>query len=164
MTGATTRSAAIMFVAAWVLGACQTDPHRNPAPESGDLAARREAVVAAVDWSKAIDLTIEMHDHGYRPRELSLKSGQPYRITLVNYGGANHYFTAPEFFAASAIRKAEVRHVAEVKGQGFTSFEIYARGGSLDLYVVPMAKGRYRAHCHMKDHERLNIEGILIVE
>ena len=124
----------------------------------------RESVLDSADWSKRIDLTLELHDYGYRPRELRLKSGQPYRITLVNYGGANHYFTAPEFLAAVATRKAEVRNVAEFKAPVFSAFEVYARGGTLDLYIVPMVKGSYRAHCHVKDHEKLNIEGVVIIE
>lgn len=124
----------------------------------------RDAVLASTDWNKKTDITIEMLDYGYRPREVRLKSGQPYRITLVNHGSVNHYFTAPEFLASVATRKVEVRNHAEVKAPVFTSFELQGRGGSLDVYLVPLAKGSYRAHCHMKDHLSLGIEGVLIVE
>ncbi len=157
-------AAALAAAGIFMLAACQSAPAREVSPGADELQQQRETVLAAADWSKKIDLTIEMHDHGYRPRELRLKSGQPYRIRIFNNGGVNHYFTAPEFFHASATRKAEVPNVAEFKAPVFTSFEVYARGGALDLYVVPMRKGSYRAHCHLKDHLKLDTEAILIVE
>lgn len=164
MKTASLLGAATLAAAALSLTACQGGPFRASAATTENLQPRRDALLAAADWSRVIEVTVQMHDYGYRPRELRLKSGQPYRITLVNYGGANHYFTAPEFLAASATRKAEVRNQAEVKAPVFTSFEVFARGGSIDLYLVPMIKGQYRAHCHMRDHEKLNIEGLVIIE
>lgn len=130
----------------------------------GDLQQQREAALAAADWTKQVNLEIEMLDYGYRPREVRLKVGQPYRLTLVNHGSVNHYFTAPEFFSSVATRKAEVPRQAEIKGQTFTAFEVYGRGGTIDYYFVPLVKGSYRAHCHIKDHLALAIEGVLIVE
>ena len=154
----------LVFSAALTLGACQAHLPHGDASARDPLQVRREAVLAAADWSKVIPLTIEMHDYGYRTRELRLKAGQPYRLTLTNIGGTKHYFTAPEFLAAVATRKAEVPHQAEFKAPVFTSFEVFPRGGTLDLYFVPMIKGSYRAHCHLKDHERFNIEAKVVIE
>jgi plastocyanin len=134
-------------------------------PNAGEPdAAQREAALATADWSRMVDVTIEMHDYGYRPREVRLRAGQPYRLRLANNGGVSHYFTAPEFLATVAARKAEVPHQAEVKAATFTSFEVHGRGGALDLYFIPLVRGTYRAHCHIKDHLPLGIEGTLIVE
>ena len=147
-----------------MLTGCQLGSSASLGPDSVQLQQARDAVLASTDWSGKTDVTIEMLDYGYRPREVRLKLGQPYRITLVNHGSVNHYFTAPEFLSSVATRKVEVRNQVEVKAPVFTSFELQGRGGSLDIYLVPMTKGSYRAHCHMKDHLSLGIEGTLIVE
>jgi uncharacterized cupredoxin-like copper-binding protein len=158
------RRSALAAAVALVLGACHAVPAKvDLAPVDG-MQARRDAVLAGADWTRVVDLRIEMLDYGYRPRELRLRVGQPYRLSLVNNGSVNHYFTAPEFFAAIATRKAEVPRHAEFKAPVFTSFEVYGRGGSLDVYFVPIVKGTYRAHCHMKDHLALGIEGSLVIE
>lgn len=157
-------SAVLVALAPLVLAGCQMGSAPGMDSESARLQSARDAVLASADWDKKIDITIEMRDYGYRPREVRLKSGQPYRITLVNYGSVSHYFTAPEFLASVATRKVEVRNQAEVKAPVFASFELQGRGGSLDVYFVPMTKGQYRAHCHIKDHLSLGIEGVLIVE
>lgn len=155
-----------LLAAAAVLGlaACQAGPALRQAGGAGPTQAEREAALAAADWGRMVDVSIEMLDYGYRPRELRLVLGQPYRLRLSNSGSVSHYFNAPEFFASVASRKAEVPHNAEVKAAVFASFEVHGRGGSLDFYFVPLVRGTYRAHCHMKDHLALNIEGVLVVE
>ena len=150
-------------LAAGILSAC-AGPSAGGAAAADAMQARRDAAITTADWNAKQDLSIEMHDYGYRPRELRLKAGQPYRLTLVNNGSVSHYFTAPEFFAGVAARKAEVPRQVEVKAAVFTSFEVHGRGGTVDIYFVPLEKGRFRAHCHIKDHLPLGIEGILIVE
>ncbi|MDH4094780.1 MAG: hypothetical protein OEV81_08335 [Betaproteobacteria bacterium] len=120
--------------------------------------------MGAADWSKQLDVTITIRDYGYLPRELRLRAGQPYRLTLVNYGSVPHYFVAPEFLASVATRKVEVREQAEIKAPVFTSFELRPRGGSLDVYLVPLRPGTYRAYCHVKDHLAMGVEGRIVVE
>lgn len=147
--------------AAVILSGCAA-PGVNPPADP--MQQRRVAALAGADWSTIQSVSVEMHDHGYRPRELRLKAGQPYKLTLVNNGAVSHYFTAPEFFASVAARKAEVPRQAEVKAAVFTSFEVHGRGGAVDFYFVPLEKGTFRAHCHIKDHLPLGIEGVLVVE
>ena len=163
MTDARTATCLAAALVAGILSACAGSfAHRATATDP--MQQRREAAIAAADWSARQDVSIEMLDYGYRPRELRLKAGQPYRLTLVNNGSVSHYFTAPEFFAGVAARKAEVPRQVEVKAAVFTSFEVHGRGGTLDFYFIPLEKGRFRAHCHIKDHLPLGIEGILVVE
>ena len=154
------RRTGAVTAAAVAMAACQ---HMAPSRDN-DLRARREATLAAADWSRMAEVSIEMLDYGYRPRELRLKAGQPYRLTIVNEGSVNHYFTAPEFFASVAARKAQVPRQAEIKAAVFESFEVHPRGGTLEFYFVPMEKGSYRAFCHIKDHLPLAIEAQLVVE
>ena len=149
----------VVAAAAVAVAACGVLPQ----PGEPDAEARA-AALAGADWSRMIDVSIEMHDHGYSPREIRLRAGQPYRLRLYNTGGVAHYFTAPEFFASVAARKAEVPRQAELKAATFTSFELFGRGGTLDFYFIPLVPGTYRAHCHIKDHLPLGIEGMLIVE
>lgn len=151
-----------LALAAVILSGCVTPGADRAAADP--MQERRVAALAGADWNTMHSLAVEMHDHGYRPRELRLKAGQPYKLTLVNNGAVSHYFTAPEFFASVAARKAEVPRQAEVKAAVFTSFEVHGRGGAVDFYFVPLEKGTFRAHCHIKDHLPLGIEGILIVE
>ena len=156
--------AIVAAAATLVLGGCHGELAGNVRPVADGMQPQRDTALAAADWSQAESVTIQLLDYGYRPRELRLKAGKPYRLTLVNTGSVSHYFVAPEFFAAVATRKAEVPHVAEFKASVFTSFEVYPRGGTLDFYFVPLVKGKYRAHCHIKDHLPLKIEADLIVE
>lgn len=139
-----------------VLAACQQAPLRSP--------EEIDRIVAAADWSRTVDVRVELRDAGFTPREIRLKAGQPYRLTLVNLGVNNHYFNAPEFYRTIAARKAEVPRFAEFKAPHFTTFELFAAGGTMDLWFVPLEKGRYRAHCHLGNHAEMGVEGHVIVE
>ncbi|HEX4942740.1 MAG TPA: cupredoxin domain-containing protein [Usitatibacteraceae bacterium] len=141
---------------ACVVAGCSTEPSRSP--------EEVDRIVAAADWERTTDVKIELKDAGFTPRELRLKVGQPYRLTLVNVGVNNHYFNAPEFFATIAARKAEVPRYAELKAPHFSKFELYAAGGTMDLWFIPLEKGRYRAFCHLGNHAEMGVEGQLVVE
>jgi hypothetical protein len=151
-----------LLAAAFALAGCQ---HGAYAPGSSVAHHDHAAdIVARADWSKTTDVVIEMVNYEYRPNEIRLKANHPYRITLVNYSRHNHYFTAPEFFRSAATRKAMVERVAEVKAPYFTAFEVMAGGGAIDVYLIPLEKGRFRARCDMKEHLGYQIEGVIIVE
>jgi uncharacterized cupredoxin-like copper-binding protein len=139
-----------------LLSACQQAPVRSP-----QEIAR---IVAAANWDRVVDVRIELRDSGFAPRELKLEVGQPYRLTVVNHGVNNHYFNAPEFFPTIAARKAEVPRYAEIKATHFTTFEVFASGGTFELWFIPLEKGRFRAHCHLGNHAEMGVEGLLVVE
>ncbi|MBK7660676.1 MAG: hypothetical protein IPJ28_16835 [Betaproteobacteria bacterium] len=42
--------------------------------------------------------------------------------------------------------------------------EVFAAGGAVDLWFVPLAKGRFRAHCHLGNHAEMGVEGLIVVE
>ena len=79
-------------------------------------------------------------------------------------GVNNHYFNAPEFFASIATRRAEVPRQAEVYLSRIDRVEVFAAGGAVDLWFVPLAKGRFRAHCHLGNHAEMGVEGLIVVE
>lgn len=147
--------AAILLLAALPLAGCQALSGRSP--------EQLAAIVAATDWSRTRDAKIELHDSGFLPGELQLEVGQPYRLTVLNAGVNNHYFNAPEFLASIAVRKAEVPRYAEVKAPRFSSFEVYAAGGQVDIWFVPLERGRFRAFCHLGGHAEMGVEGHLVV-
>jgi len=147
----------VFVLLAGLVSACQA---LAPAPEPEEVAR----IVAAADWDRVEDVKIELRDAGFTPREMKLKAGQPYRLTLVNLGVNNHYFNAPEFFARIAARKAQVPRYAEMKAPRFGNFEIFAAGGTIELWFIPLEKGRYRAHCHLGNHADMGVEGHLVVE
>ncbi len=155
---------AALAAAALALGGCQSGNTHGPAYARADYPPGGAAIVASTDWSKTVDVVVELVEYGYRPRELRLKAGQPYRIRLINYSGINHYFTAPEFFRSAATRKAMVDRYAEIKAPYFTAFEVVSRGGGIDVYLVPMVKGRFDVHCEINDHRERGVRGVIIVE
>lgn len=152
----TSRSGVFAVVLAALLPACQSVPGRSDA----ELAQ----VVEAADWSRVEHVTIELRDSGVLPQELRLKAGQPYRLTLLNAGVNNHYFNAPEFYRSIAVRKAEVPRYAEIKAARIRTFEVFAAGGTVDLWFVPLEKGRFVAHCHLGNHRDMGVEARLVVE
>lgn len=123
-----------------------------------------ESVVKEADWSQLRTVEIELYDYGYRPRDLRLKVGQPYKLALKNSGAKDHYYTAPEFFRSVATRKAMVNRFAEVKAPYFTAVEVLKNGGQLDLYMIPLRAGTFRVHCPIDDHEEKGSVGAVIVE
>lgn len=151
-----TRRFLFAAVLAILVPACQSLPGRSP--------EELDRIVETADWSRVQDVAILLRDGGFEPRELKLRSGQPYRLTITNAGVNNHYFNAPEFLATAAVRKAQVPRFAEFKAVRFRNFEVFAAGGMLELWFVPVDKGRYRVHCHLGNHAELGVEGYLVVE
>ena len=150
------RSGVLAMLLAVLLPACQFLPGRS--------AEELAQVVAATDWSRVEHVKIELRDSGVLPQELRLKAGQPYRLTLLNAGVNNHYFNAPEFYRSIAVRKAEVPRYAEIKAARITTLEVFAAGGTVDLWFVPLDKGRFVAHCHLGNHREMGVEAHLVVE
>lgn len=150
------RSVFLAMVVAALLPACQSLHWRSAEDDA--------QVVAAADWDRVEHVKIELRDSGVLPQELRLRAGQPYRLTLLNTGVNNHYFNAPEFYRSIAVRKAEVPRYAEMKAARITTFEIFAAGGTLDLWFVPLERGRFVAHCHLGNHREMGVEAHLVVE
>jgi len=138
--------------------------HSAQHPSYGPSVAGHGDSFGGVDWKQATHLKVEMMEYGYRPRELRFKVDRPYRVTLTNYGSYNHYFNAAEFLRTVETRKAVVDRYAEIKAPYFTAFEVFARGGTVDVYFIPREIGTFTAHCHLEDHRARGVEGRIIVE
>ena len=143
----------LILALAGIAGAADEDYIRN-AKEHVDRA----------DWTKAETVTVTMSEHDYSPRDIVFQAGKAYKLELKNAGDKDHYFTAPEFFRGVAWRKAMVNKQAEIKAPYFTAVEVLKKGGQLDLYFVPVNKGKYTVYCTIDDHREKGMEGSLAIE
>lgn len=129
-----------------------------------DYISNAKEHVDRADWTKTETVTVTMTEHDYAPRDLVFKAGKAYKLELKNAGDKDHYFTAPEFFRNVAWRKAMVNKQAEIKAPYFTAVEVLKKGGQLDLYFVPVNKGKYVVYCTIDDHREKGMEGSLAIE
>lgn len=123
-------------------------------------------VVKAADWNKMETVTVEMTEHEFSPRNLSFKANQPYRLVIRNNGEKDHYYTATEFFKSVAWRKAQTPRPSggELKAPYFTAVEAYKKGGSVELFFVPVKKGSFEVICTIEDHKDKGMLGAITVE
>ena len=138
-------------------------------PASPAMAAERhienaDEIVQQADWNAMKTVTVVFEEHGYTPEELRFQAGTAYKLVLRNEGEKHHYFTAPEFFRSIATRKAMVNGQAEIKAPYFKAIEVLKEGGQLDLYFVPVVRGRFEVYCTIDDHREKGMEGQIIVE
>jgi uncharacterized cupredoxin-like copper-binding protein len=114
------------------------------------------ASAQAPDWSGAAHMTVTLSSFDFAPAAIHLRAGQPIVLHLVNDAGGGHNFSAPEFFAAAAIRPQD---------QGL----IYKGGIELsgrqtkDIALVPRA-GRYKLRCTHTMHTMFGMKGEILVD
>lgn len=136
------------------LGACAA-PSRPiaPPPES---AAR----LAEVDWDKATPVNVVLSEFEFSPATVRLKAGEPYRLRLENRGGSAHTFTAPDFFAAAAVRAGAMASEAQLSGG---TIEL-AAGETKEIELVPLRPGQYPLECSRPLHAAFGMTGEIVVE
>lgn len=122
-------------------------------------------VVKAAKWEAMETVTVELFEHDFKPKHIVLKADQPYKLVLKNTGEKDHYYTAAEFFKdAVAWRKAQVPKGGEIKAPYFTAVEAYKKGGTVELFIVPVKKGKYEVICTIDDHKDQGMTGSITVE
>ena len=97
-------------------------------------------------------ITISVFSFGFTPKPIHLRAGQPVTLTFVNQSSHGHDFTAPEFFAASAVSAGA------------------APGGKIPLAgnqtksitLIPRA-GTYPAHCSHFLHSSMGMTDQIVV-
>jgi len=97
-------------------------------------------------------ITISVFSFGFTPKPIHLRAGQPVTLTFVNQSSHGHDFTAPEFFAASAVSAGA------------------APGGKIPLAgnqtksitLIPRA-GTYPAHCSHFLHSSTGMTDQIVV-
>lgn len=119
--------------------------------------------VKSTDWSKMKTISISLTEYAFSPSTLVLQQDVPYKLEIMNKGMLKHYFTALEFFKSIATRKVQSNTDGEIKAPYFTALEVFP-GRSLDLYFIPVKKGRYELKCTIKGHAEKGMVGQIKVE
>ncbi len=128
---------------------------------SGPWVQDGAALVEAAAWDTQQDLTIELSEFAFSPKEFTLTAGQPYEVRVVNKGTVKHEFTAEDFFGSVAFRKAEDAS-AEFKAPAPREVEVFA-GKTTDLYLIPTQTGTYKLVCEIEGHLEAGMFGTITV-
>jgi len=138
----------------------------SPLAIAQDYVANSAEIVKAANWNEMETVTIELSEHDFEPKDLKLKANKAYRLVIKNTGEADHYYTAVEFFKSVAWRKVQTPrpHGGEIKAPYFTAVEVYKKGGSVELFIVPVKKGSYEVVCTIDDHKEKGMTGSITVE
>lgn len=97
--------------------------------------------------------TIDVQSFSFAPRPIRLAAGRPVTLVLVNRSGGGHDFTAPEFFASSAI-------VAGSAPRGRIALPGHA---TRTITLVPRA-GTYKVRCSHFLHSSFGMTGQILVD
>lgn len=111
---------------------------------------------APPDWGTAHDLEVRLSSFSFAPARIELKSGEAYRLHLVNTASGGHNFDAQRFFAAAQVAPADRARL----GKG----RIELKGGeSADIRFVAPAPGTYNLHCSHLLHTSFGMTGEIVV-
>lgn len=114
------------------------------------------ALAQEPDFSRAAQVTVTLSSFDFAPSSIHLRAGQPVVLHLVNDAGGGHNFSAPEFFAAAAIREQDQGLI--YKGA------IELRGNqSKDIALIPR-KGTYKLRCTHTMHSMFGMKGDIVVD
>lgn len=102
-------------------------------------------------------VSVELSNFKFSPTDLTLQHGRSYRLHLVNDAGGAHDFTAPEFFAASAIAPADRGAVVDGKVK-------LAGHQTVDVTLTPEKAGSYELHCSHFMHSGFGMKGQITVQ
>lgn len=102
-------------------------------------------------------VTVELSNFKFSPSTLTLQHGHTYRLHLVDTVGGGHDFTAPEFFAASAIAPEDQAKVADGKVK-------LSNKDVVDVTLTPEKAGTYALRCSHLMHSSFGMTGQIVVQ
>jgi uncharacterized cupredoxin-like copper-binding protein len=111
--------------------------------------------VAPAAAASPIIASVDLANFSFTPKTVALRAGVPTTLRLRNLSGGGHSFTAPEFFAASAVQPQSAALVQ--KGR----VEVPAHS-SVDVLVIPAA-GQYPLKCSHPLHASFGMKGVITV-
>ena len=138
----------------------------SPALELADVtlgpwAQDGPALVEAADWDAAEKLTVELTEMSFTPKEITLTSGKPYELKVLNVGDVKHEFTVEKFFGLVAFRKAEDAS-GEFKAPAPHEIEVFS-GKEIEVYLIPTQPGVYDLVCEIEGHFEAGMFGTITV-
>jgi len=105
----------------------------------------------------ASPINVTLTSYSFTPNSLDLKAGSAYQLHLVNSDSKDHSFSAPAFFAASAVApddQAKIKNgTVEVAG-----------GQTIDITVTPGTAQTYAFTCTHMMHSMLGMHGTIAVQ
>lgn len=114
------------------------------------------------------EITVTMSDElSFDPNEITVKVGQPVRLTVNNSGAALHDFTVEEIAVEDVM--SEGSQASPTAGHGMTASAEFALhvpvdGGSTGtLEFTPTEAGEYEFMCTVTGHAEAGMTGMLIV-
>ena len=151
----------LMVVAAAVLGACAARDVVLEEPPPGyveDAAAR----VAAVDWSRAESVEVRLTEYAFDPRNLTFRSGKPYRLRIENVGTGSHTFVSEGFFQSIAAKQLVGGESAV--STPFLKTVAVSPKTVRELTFVAVQPGTYRLECTVPLHALFGMVGEITIQ
>ena len=115
-------------------------------------AAAISFVATAPIHAQSANVVVQIWSFGFGPQPLRLEAGKPVTLTFANQSGADHDFTAQDFF-----RSATITSGAAPNGE----IELKAHE-TKTVTLVPRA-GTYHAHCSHFLHKQMGMSDEIIV-
>ncbi len=151
-----------MFGTITVTGETPTSPALELADvASGPWVQNGPALVEAADWDASEKLTVELSEMAFTPKAITLTSGKPYELKVLNVGAVKHEFTAEKFFGSVAFRKAEDAS-GEFKAPAPHEIEVFS-GKEIEVYLIPTEPGVYELVCEIEGHFEAGMFGTITV-
>jgi uncharacterized cupredoxin-like copper-binding protein len=100
---------------------------------------------------------VQLANFSFTPKEIVLDHSHSYVLRLANVADGGHDFTAPEFFAASAVVAADRALIADG--------EVEVPPGQVrEIHLTaPGAAGKYHLKCSHSLHKMFGMAGSIIV-
>ena len=101
-------------------------------------------------------VNVQLANFKFTPNSIVLDHDRPYVLRLFNASSGGHDFSAPAFFAASAIAPADRHWVTEG--------EVEVPAGQLrEIHLTAPAAGSYKLKCTHTFHKSFGMSGKLVV-
>ncbi len=140
----------------------------SPAPvltaiADGDWVTNGSDLVGSADWDTMETIDIEMGEFFFKPNEVRLIQGQPYRLVFNNtMAEVKHEATSPGLFATIAFRKAQDAS-GEYKAPTVAEVETFA-GEETELFLIPQETGTFDLVCEIEGHFEAGMFGTVVVD
>ena len=138
------------------------------APKTDEFASQGEgfptlsaAGTAAVDWSTAEIVEIELSAYEFAPADLSFQTATPYRLVLTNAGEGSHNFVSEGFF--KAIVAHELRTPEGAVANPYVTSIAVPPGTTKELRFMAVERGSYDLECTVALHSLFGMTGTIDV-
>lgn len=107
--------------------------------------------------------SITMKEFAFEPAKITVKAGQPVKLTLVNDGALLHDFTSMDAAVEMMAGEHGAQHDMNETMEGAMMHIAVDVGKSATLEFTPTQAGVYTFFCTVEGHRAAGMEGQLIV-